>query len=65
MVNGALKLKWTPCDAYANDPESPYSVCIGRVYPPAEALSLVMKYMDTISELQLEHKDLRLKFTKT
>ena len=54
MINEVLMLKWTPCDAYANDP----------VYPPAEAWSLVMKYMDTISELRLEHKDFTLQFTK-
>ena len=58
-------LKWTPCDAYANDPESPYSVCIGHVYPPAEAWSLVMKYivLDTISDLH-KHKGFTLQFTK-
>lgn len=58
-------LKWTPCAAYANDPESPYSVCIGHVYPPAEAWSLVMKYivLDTISELH-KHKGFTLQFTK-
>lgn len=58
-------LKWTPCAAYANDPESPCSVCIGHVYPPAEAWSLVMKYivLDTISDLH-KHKGFTLQFTK-